>query len=65
MPPSYNLGLVVEIHHFDVKDHVTTYVLMIWQWCNTFTKNFKGNMHIFHLLFNLIVPEGSTSGTMT
>jgi hypothetical protein len=64
MSPGYEPGLATEIFHFDVKNHMTTNVLMIGRWRDTVSKNVKCNTHIFHLLLNRIVPKGSTSGTI-
>jgi hypothetical protein len=35
MSVRYKPGLAMEILHFDIKDHVTAYVLKIWWWRNT------------------------------
>jgi hypothetical protein len=64
MSPGYEPGLATEIFHFDVKDHMTTYELMIGRWRDTVRENVKSNTHIFHLLLNCIAPKGSTSGTI-
>ena len=64
MSPGYEPGLVMEIFHFDIKDHVTMYVLMISQWRDTVCENIKCSTHILHLLLNRIAPKGGTSGTI-
>ena len=54
----------MNILHLVIKDYMTPYVLMIWWWRNTISENIKANLHVFHLLLDCIIPEGSTCDTI-
>ncbi len=61
MSPGYDPGLMTKNFPFDIKNHVTFHVLMIWWWCCTIWENVQGNTHIFHLQFDCVTPKGRTS----
>ena len=62
MSPDYKPCVTPKILHLDIKDHVTTNVLMIRWPDNAIPKDIKCNMRISHLLLDCIMPKGSTCG---
>jgi hypothetical protein len=62
MSPGYEPGLASKILHLDVKTHMAAYKLMIRRWGPTIRADVESNVHIFHLLFNRVMPKGCASG---
>ncbi len=60
VPTSNKSSFASKVFHFDVKYHMTGY-LLVTNWCRLPIKqDFEGNRNVLHLFGNCISPEGIT-----